>query len=210
MLYNIGMAAIDIRALIWDDWNEAHIWERHHLTRAEVVEEVCYGDPEHLKLEDTHSGRYRVIGPKREEKSWLSFSRQRERAGSMSSQPSKLSGKNCDGTLTGRERAMSERVYKGPSYPTQAHGPIPAFSSYEEEADWWDKVDTGAAEFEEAFTPASVRSTRGFTRKMMLRLDEETDNELERYAQEQGLKKSTLARFWLKERLRQERERHAS
>ncbi len=28
--------------------------------------------------------------------------------------------------------------YKGPTYPTEAHGPIPAFTSYEEEADWWD------------------------------------------------------------------------
>jgi len=105
---------------------------------------------------------------------------------------------------------MSEPIYKGPRYPTKAHGPIPAFNSYEEEADWWDKTDTGAPEFEEAFTAVPVRSTHGFTRQMMLRLDDETDNELEQYAKEQGLKKSTLARLWLKERLRQERERRVS
>lgn len=28
------------------------------------------------------------------------------------------------------------RAYKGPKYPTKAYGPIPAFSSYEEEAEW--------------------------------------------------------------------------
>jgi hypothetical protein len=33
---------------------------------------------------------------------------------------------------------MSECIYKGPKYPTEAHGSIPAFKSYEEEADFWD------------------------------------------------------------------------
>lgn len=31
--------------------------------------------------------------------------------------------------------------YKGPEYPTQAHGNIPAFNSYEEEANFWDAHD---------------------------------------------------------------------
>lgn len=54
------------------------------------------------------------------------------------------------------------RAYRGPKYPTQAHGPIPAFSSYEEEAEWWDTHDTGASEFEGVFTPVEVRSTRNY------------------------------------------------
>ncbi len=33
---------------------------------------------------------------------------------------------------------MSEPNYKGPEYPTEAHGSIPAFNSYEEEAEFWD------------------------------------------------------------------------
>ena len=34
---------------------------------------------------------------------------------------------------------MSDQlVYKGPEYPTAAHGSIPAFNSYEEEATFWD------------------------------------------------------------------------
>ena len=36
------MKEISILALVWDSINEAHIWERHQLTRAEV-EEVAYG-----------------------------------------------------------------------------------------------------------------------------------------------------------------------
>jgi hypothetical protein len=29
-------------------------------------------------------------------------------------------------------------TYHGPEYPTKAHGSIPAFNSYEEEANFWD------------------------------------------------------------------------
>ena len=36
---------------------------------------------------------------------------------------------------------MSERNYKGPKYPTEAHSSIPAFNSYEEEAELWDTHD---------------------------------------------------------------------
>jgi uncharacterized DUF497 family protein len=38
-------------------------WERHQLT-PEQVEEVCYGSPENILVEETHSSRLRVIGPK--------------------------------------------------------------------------------------------------------------------------------------------------
>ena len=97
-----------------------------------------------------------------------------------------------------------------PQYPTPAHGAIPAFSSYEEEADWWDRTDTGADEIEAEMTPVAVRSTRSYTRQMMLRLDEEMDTALEMEARSRGMKKSTLARQWLKERLQHEREHRAS
>lgn len=65
--------------------------------------------------------------------------------------------------------------YKGPTYPTQAHGPIPAFNSYEEEAEWWHTTDTGAPEFESVFTPVEVHSTRNYTRQLMFRVDDATD-----------------------------------
>jgi uncharacterized DUF497 family protein len=57
------MKEISILALVWDSFNEAHIRERHQLTRAEV-EEVAYGPPENLYARQTYGGRFLVIGPK--------------------------------------------------------------------------------------------------------------------------------------------------
>jgi hypothetical protein len=57
------MKEIRILALIWNSVNVAHIWERHHITRADV-EEVAYGHPALLKVERTYSGRFLVTGPK--------------------------------------------------------------------------------------------------------------------------------------------------
>ncbi len=57
------MKELNILALVWDSFNEAHIWERHQLTRAEV-EEVAYGPPEKLFARQTYGGRFLVIGPK--------------------------------------------------------------------------------------------------------------------------------------------------
>lgn len=57
------MPKIEIAELEWDDVNAQHIWEKHHISREEV-EEVCYGDPTHILVEDAHDGRYRVIGPR--------------------------------------------------------------------------------------------------------------------------------------------------
>ncbi|HCI79277.1 MAG TPA: hypothetical protein DHW02_06280 [Ktedonobacter sp.] len=95
-------------------------------------------------------------------------------------------------------------------YPTKAHGSIPSFHNYEEEAEWWDENDTGEPAIEAQMTPVRVRSTPGYTRQMMLRLDNEMDDALEEEARERGMKKSTLARQWIKERLHQERANHAS
>ena len=102
---------------------------------------------------------------------------------------------------------MKESKYL--KYPTQAHGAIPAFTSYEEEAAWWDKTDTGAPEIEAETTPVEVRSTPNYTKQLMFRLDAETDKELERLAEERGMKKATLVRKVVKDWLR-DQERHAS
>ena len=61
------MAHIDIQALDWDDVNEQHIRERHGITRADV-DAVCFGDPATLLVEETHTERYRVIGPRQDGK----------------------------------------------------------------------------------------------------------------------------------------------
>ena len=101
---------------------------------------------------------------------------------------------------------MSERIYKGPKYPTEAHGSIPAFKSYEEEAEFWDTHDF--TDFKAETEPAKVIATRGLSAKVEVRFELDTDHELEALASERGLKKSTLIRTWVLDRLRQER--HAS
>ena len=87
-------------------------------------------------------------------------------------------------------------------YPTLAHGAIPAFNSYEEEAEWWDTHDTGAHDIEAEMTPVDVRATRNYTKQLMFRVDEATDKELERLAEERGMKKATLVRKVVKDWLR--------
>lgn len=91
-------------------------------------------------------------------------------------------------------------------YPTQAHGAIPSFKSMEEEVEWWDETDTGEDEIEAEMTPLTVRSTSGYTKQLMVRLDDTTDSELEQLAKERGVKKSTLVRMFVMEQLRQEQE----
>ncbi|HVB73304.1 MAG TPA: CopG family antitoxin [Ktedonobacteraceae bacterium] len=104
---------------------------------------------------------------------------------------------------------MNEKAtYKGPEYPTQAHGSIPAFHSYEEEAAFWDTHST--ADFTHETEPVKVRATRGLSANVQVRFDPETDHELEAIAHERGMKKATLIRTWVLERLRQDRHQQAS
>ncbi len=104
---------------------------------------------------------------------------------------------------------MSDKArYDGPEYPTQAHGTIPAFHSYEEEATFWDTHST--ADFIDETEPVKVRATRGLSANVQVRFDPDTDHELEAIARERGMKKATLIRMWVLERLRQDRNRPAS
>ncbi len=71
---------------------------------------------------------------------------------------------------------MSDRpVYHGPEYPTEAHGSIPAFNSYEEEAHFWDTHSI--TDFTEETTTVKVRVTRGLSANVQVRFDPETDHE---------------------------------
>ncbi len=110
--------------------------------------------------------------------------------------------------MEGRQATVSKRQDdKGPAYPTKAHGPIPAFNTYEEEAAWWDETDTGAPEFEGILTSVEIRSTRNYTKQLMFRVDDETDKELETLAQERGMKKATLVRKIITDWLREQEHR---
>src|SRR5947209_18379963 len=104
---------------------------------------------------------------------------------------------------------MSDQpVYEGPKYPTEARGSIPAFNSYEEEANFWDTHSI--TDFIEETEPVKVRATRGLSANVQVRFDPETDHELEAIARERGMKKATLIRTWVIERLRQDRNRNVS
>lgn len=56
------MREIEIVELLWDAFNEEHIWERHQLTKEQVVE-ACYGDPQQIHVEDTYNNRYLITAP---------------------------------------------------------------------------------------------------------------------------------------------------
>ena len=84
-------------------------------------------------------------------------------------------------------------------HPTEAHGRIPAFNSIEEEAAFWDTHD-----FTEESTPVQVTIGQELAQRLTLRLDQEDRQALAKRARAKGIGPSTLARMWLKERLRQE------
>ncbi len=49
---------IDLRRLVWDDWNQTHI-ARHGVTREEV-EAVCHDDP--IVYRESYKGRLVLLG----------------------------------------------------------------------------------------------------------------------------------------------------
>lgn len=87
-------------------------------------------------------------------------------------------------------------------YPTEAHGRIPAFTSIEEEAAFWDTHDVTG--FTEESTPVQMTLSQDLAERLTVRLDQSDRTELAKRARQKGVGPSTLARMWLKERLRQE------
>jgi len=87
-------------------------------------------------------------------------------------------------------------------YPTEASGRIPAFHSIEEEAAFWDTHDF--TDYLEESSPTRIEVGYELAERITLRLDEADRRELTERAREIGVGPSTLARMWLKERLRLE------
>lgn len=84
--------------------------------------------------------------------------------------------------------------------PTEAHGRIPAFQDIEEEAAFWDTHDVTEFVGNE-LTPVEGGDLADRLTVGLERADREA---LARRARAIGIGPSTLARMWLKERLRQE------
>ena len=81
---------------------------------------------------------------------------------------------------------------------------IPEFKSREEEAEFWDTHDT--TDFEDEFKPVKVRFAKKLSEGLHIRLDAASSVELRSIAQEKGIGPTTLARMWILEHLKHERE----
>ena len=90
-------------------------------------------------------------------------------------------------------------------YPTEAHGRIPAFNSIEEEAAFWDTHDVTELVGNE-LQPVEATVGPDLADRLTVRLDRADREALARKAKVLGVGPSTLARMWLRERLRQETE----
>lgn len=89
--------------------------------------------------------------------------------------------------------------------PTEVR--VPVFSSVEEEAEYWDRHDTG--EFENEFEPVELKATGPLAHswEVAARLDEPTFRRIQAIAQARGLSLSALTHDWLLEALERS-ERH--
>ncbi len=92
---------------------------------------------------------------------------------------------------------MSEHL----KYPTEGHGAIPSFKSYQEEADWWDTHDTGEDEIQAEFHPMSVRFAKNLSEAFKVRFDPETVMKLRKRAHAKGIGPTTLIRMLVIEQL---------
>jgi hypothetical protein len=67
--------------------------------------------------------------------------------------------------------------------------PIPAFQSYQEEADFWDTHDT--ADYPELFKPVEVRFEPNLSEGLTVRFDAETLQKLRSEARKKGIGPTT-------------------
>lgn len=93
-------------------------------------------------------------------------------------------------------------------YPTGTHGRIPSFNNVEEEAAFWDTHDV--TDYLDESQPAELTVGPELAEKLTLRLERDDREALRRRAKRLGIGPSTLARMWLKERLRSEEEAETS
>jgi hypothetical protein len=86
-------------------------------------------------------------------------------------------------------------------YPTPADGPVPAFNSIEEEAEFWDTHDT--TDFHK-LEPWELNEGFGTEDSLTLVLTTSDRDELDRRAREMGVEPAALVRKWVEEHLRRE------
>lgn len=91
--------------------------------------------------------------------------------------------------------------YKGPKYPTRASGKIPAFKSYEEEANFWDTHSF--TEFEDELEDVDIVFELDKPREeaLVLRVQKNLKKAIEKIARRNALNPSALMRMWLTEKV---------
>jgi hypothetical protein len=99
---------------------------------------------------------------------------------------------------------MSKEFDRSVRYPIEVHGTI--LHNTEEEAEYWDTHDL--TEFWDEGTPVRLHYNKN--KPMQIRLDIQTDRELQELADSQHIPKSTLARALLIKSIEQERKKLAS
>ena len=96
------------------------------------------------------------------------------------------------------------KVYKGPKYPTKAYGKIPAFHSYEEEANFWDTHSVTDFEDETEEVDIVFELDKPKKESLILRVNKDMKRKLEKVAKKKKVSVSTLSRIWLTEKLQSE------
>jgi uncharacterized DUF497 family protein len=175
--------------LAWDEWNRTHIAK--HAVNPEEAEEVATAGP---VIRATYKERFQLIGP--------------TLAGRLLTV---IVGENPEKpgvyyVFSARPASRKPTVDLG--YPTPVHGRIPSFANIEEEAEFWDTHDV--TDYLDESEPAELTVGSDLAEKLTLRLDQRDRDALRRRARAMGIGPSTLARIWLKERLRQEEEAEAT
>ncbi len=94
-----------------------------------------------------------------------------------------------------------KKKYKGPLYPTGADGKIPAFTSYEEEANFWDTHSF--TEFEDQLEDVDIvfELDRPREETLVLRVQKNLKQAIEKIARRNSLNPSALTRMWLTEKV---------
>lgn len=80
---------------------------------------------------------------------------------------------------------------------------IPKFKSYEEEANFWDTHSFVDFEDETEDVDIIVELAKPRDETLVVRLQKNMKNKLERVAAKKGINTSTLARIWFSEKLQQ-------
>ena len=82
----------------------------------------------------------------------------------------------------------SKKIYKGPKYPTEAYGKIPAFHSLEEEANFWDTHAVTDFEDETEDVDLVFELDKKKEKTIVMRIEKEMKRKLERAAKKKRSK----------------------